>query len=467
MPDRIGGVSTPPRRAIAWFRRDLRLADNRMLAEATRSERVWPVVVADPEILDALRDAPGRRAWYAANVAALDADLRRHGSALTVLRGRPEEVLPTFAARVGAGLVVAADSDEPGARARDGQVASRIALRVVDDLRLVRPGDLVSGAGSGYRVYTPFRRALEALLTMEPERIAEARPDLRRLAPADDPAPYPDEGSPSFLPAPGERAARERLARFVSRHLAGYRDARDRPDLDRTSRLSPDLRVGSLSVRAAWRAVVDLPGPGAVSFRGELAWREFFHEVLEQDPDSVERASRAEFRDVAWVDGAEAEDALSAWSAGLTGYPIVDAGMRQLVATGWMHNRLRLITASFLVKDLGVDWRRGAEVFGRHLLDGDVAQNTGNWQWVAGVGTDAARYFRILSPVRQAARFDPGGAFVRRWLPELAGLPANLIHEPWRSPLAAGLAYPPRIVDHAAARARTLERFAAARRRAP
>jgi deoxyribodipyrimidine photo-lyase len=456
-------VSSPPRRAIAWFRRDLRLTDNAMLAEATRSERAWPVLVEGAELLDERDGAPERGAWYAANVTALQTDLRRRGSDLTVLRGRPEEVLPAFAARVGAEIVVAADDDAPGARQRDARVAGRVALRLVDDLRLLRPTEMTSGSGAPYRVFAPFRRALTARLEAEPQRIAEARPDLGRLAPAADAASYPDRGRVAILPEAGEHAAHRRLDRFVERHLAGYRDGRDRPDLDRTSRLSPDLRVGTISIRAAWRSVAGAPGPGPESFRAELAWREFFHEVLAHDPRSIDRASRPEFRSVAWVTGAEADEALAAWVGGHTGFPFVDAGMRQLRATGWMHNRLRLVTASFLVKDLGVDWRRGAEVFQRHLLDGDVAQNTGNWQWIAGVGTDAARYFRILNPVRQGQRFDPDGAFVRAWVPELADVPAAWVHEPWRAPGAHQLAYPSPIVDHAEARARTLDRFAASR----
>jgi len=460
-------VSSPYRQVIAWFRRDLRLADNRMLAKATTAERAWPVVVADDDILETLAQSPGRRAWYADNVAALDADLRRRGSSLTVLRGRPEEVLPAFAAAVGADAVVAAASDEPGGRLRDDRVARRISLRLVDDLRLLRPGDLTTQAGATFRVFTPFRRALEARLAGDPGLIAEAHADLARLATAAESVAYPAQEATHPRPDAGALAAGRRLETFVAHRLRDYRDGRDRPDRDVTSRLSPDLRVGSISIRALWRATAQVDGPGPESFRAELAWREFFHEALDHDPSSVDRASRPEFRAIEWESGSEAADLLEAWADGRTGYPIVDAGMRQLRATGWMHNRLRLITASFLVKDLGVDWRSGAAVFERHLLDGDVAQNTGNWQWIAGVGADAARYFRILNPVRQGARFDPDGAFVRRWVPELAGLPRELIHEPWRSPAAGSLAYPGPIVDHASARQRTLERYAAARRRTP
>jgi deoxyribodipyrimidine photo-lyase len=251
----------------------------------------------------------------------------------------------------------------------------------------------------------------------------------------------------------------------------GYRDARDRPDLDATSRLSPYLRVGAISIRACWRAALnaaerarergdDRLARGAATWRGELAWREFFAHVLAAHPRLATEGFRREYDAIAWADGEEADEALAAWRDGRTGFPFVDAGMRQLAATGWMHNRARLATASFLVKDAGVDWRRGASVFAERLLDADVQQNDGNWQWVAGIGTDAAPYFRIFNPTLQAKRFDPSGTFIRRWVPELADVDDAHVHEPWRAPKPPR-GYPEPILDHAEARQRTLARYRA------
>ena len=434
-----------------------------MLAEATRSERVWPVLVADPAVLASLSDSPGRLAWYAATVRALDADLRVHGSGLTVLSGSPADVLPAFAARVGAELVVAGAAAGPAGNARDRRVADRIPLRVTEDLRLFAPGEIATAAGSAPRFFAPFRRSLSAQLEAEPWRVAEAVSDMDRLQPlAGDTGRYPDPPDAIVLPVAGPHAARSVLGDFATGGLVTYHDDRNRPDLDTTSGLSPYLRVGAISVRALWRAAADAgAGPAAESWRRELAWREFFHHLHAGAENHAVRS-----QDISWEEGGAADASLSAWRAGRTGHPIVDAGMRQLAASGWMHNRLRLITASFLVKDLGIDPTRGASVFLEHLLDGDEAQNTGNWNWVAGTGGDAAPYFRIFNPVLQGRRFDPHGAFVRRWVPELADVPDAWIHEPWLAPGSARpRAYPSPLVDHAVARQRTLARFAPPRSR--
>lgn len=472
-------MTAAPRRTIAWFRRDLRLTDNRMLEAATRGvDRVWPVFVADPDLLDAHSAATARVAWFEANVRSLDERLREHGSGLTVLRGRPEEVLRRFAAEVGAGIVHAAADEDPAAIARDERVAAAVDLRLVDDQRIVPPDELRTGSGGPYTVYTPFRRALEARIDTAPDAATGRREaDLSRLAPAParavDSLVFGGVEPPYELPEPGEQAATDRLRAFLRAGIAGYRDERDRPDLDATSGLSPYLRVGAISVRACWRAALNAAErarergdrhltEGAATWRGELAWREFFAHVLAAHPRIATESFRAEYDTVEWADGAEADEALAAWRDGRTGFPFVDAGMRQLAATGWMHNRARLVTASFLVKDAGIDWRRGASVFAERLLDADVQQNHGNWQWVAGVGTDAAPYFRIFNPTLQGRKFDPDGAYIRRWIPELADFDPAHIHEPWlvQSPSPA---YPAPILDHAEARQRTLARYGAAR----
>lgn len=470
-------MTDAPRRAIAWFRRDLRLADNRTLAAATgAAERVWPVFVADPALLERHEIAAARVAWFAGNLAVLDERLSDAGSGLTVLRGRPEEAVPAFAASVGAETVFAGADEDPVAIERDERVAGRIELRLVDDQRILPPAELRSGGGEAYTVYTPFRRALDARVDEAPDAATSpAEVEVARLAPRPAGASGPEAlgapASPHPLPPAGEEAAAARLRAFLRSDVASYRDERDRPDLDSTSRLSPYLRVGAISIRACWRAALnaaqraaDRGDPdlarGAASWRGELAWREFFAHVLAAHPRLAVESFRREYDGLEWEAGPSADESLAAWAEGRTGYPLVDAGMRQLVATGWMHNRARLVTASFLVKDLGLDWRRGESVYLEHLLDADVQQNTGNWQWVAGVGTDAAPYFRIFNPVLQSKRFDPNGSYIRRWVPELAGVPDEHIHEPWRA-LKPPRGYPAPIVDHPEARQRTLARYRA------
>jgi deoxyribodipyrimidine photo-lyase len=470
------------RRAIAWFRRDLRLTDNAMLAEATaRAARVWPVLVADPALLERHAAARGRTAWFGASVDALDAALRDAGSSLTVLHGPPERVLREFAATVAAEVVFAAADEDPDGVARDRRVAASLPLRLVDDLRIVPPGQLRPAGGESFSVYTPFRRALEARVEADPSLLARHDADLSRLAPpaladgAEARASFPGVVAPHPLPDAGEAAAAARLRAFLRAGIGRYRDDRDRPSADGTARLSPDLRVGAISARACWRAATNAAASarerrdrglarGAAAWRGELAWREFFAHVLAAHPRLASESYRAEYDGIDWVGGPDADELLAAWREGRTGYPFVDAGMRELAATGWMHNRARLVTASFLVKDAGVDWRRGEAVFAERLLDADTQQNGGNWQWVAGVGTDAAPYFRVFTPVLQSRRFDPDGTYIRRWVPELRELADAQVHEPWKAPTPPRT-YPGPLVDHAEGRRRTLERYAAVRAR--
>lgn len=463
-----------PRRAVAWLRRDLRLTDNRVLATATaEAERVWPVFVADPALRDRHGDAPGRVAWFGATLAALDATLREHGSGITVLPGDPATALRRFAADVDADLVVAASDEDPVAIERDEEVARAVDLTLVNDTRIVPPLEVRTKDGEPFSVYSPFRRALDARLGEDPAAVARADADLARLAPRPDGAGGPDAFDapppPHELPEAGEAAATGRLRAFLRGDVARYRDDRNRPDLAVTSRLSPYLRVGAISVRAAWRAAINAAerarerndralARGAASWRGELAWREFYAHVLAAHPRLATESFRPEFDRLEWADGAAADDAVAAWHAGRTGFPFVDAGMRELVATGWMHNRARLATASFLVKDIGVDWRRGEAIYLEHLLDADHQQNNGNWQWVAGVGTDAAPYFRVFNPVLQGRKFDPDGAYIRRWVPELADLSDEHVHEPWTAP-EPPTDYPAPILDHREARELTLARY--------
>ncbi len=414
-------------------------------------------------------------AWFSANVRALDNALAGHGSALTILVGPPEDEILRFARTVGAEAVFAAADEDPAAISRDARVATAVDLRLVDDTQLVPPSAMRTGEGRPFSVFSPFRRALDAALEAHDALTERQDTDVRRLAPrsagAGGPGDWTAPASPHELPEPGETAATARLRGFLRSGLAGYLEHRDDLARDATSHLSPYLRVGAISVRAAWRAVRDAEARarerrdralarGAAAWRRELAWREFFAHVLSAHPRLARESFRPELDGLAWEEGSAADEALLAWRSGRTGYPLVDAGMRQLASTGWMHNRARLTAASFLVKDLGIDWRRGESVFIEHLLDGDLAQNNGNWQWVAGVGTDAAPYFRILNPTLQAKRFDPDGSYVRRWVPELASVPNEHVLEPWTAP-EPPVDYPPPIVDHAAGRERALARYAA------
>jgi deoxyribodipyrimidine photo-lyase len=448
-----------------------------MLEVATRgADRAWPVFVADSELLDRNAASPARTAWFAANLSALDERLRERGSGLTVLRGHPVEVLRSFAKEVDADVVVAATDEDPVAVERDRRVAAAVDLCMVDDQRIVPPSSVRTASGAAYTVYTPFRRALDERVDDDPSVVVAAMPDLDRLAPRPSAAPglgaFPAPAAPHPLPDAGEQAAATRLRAFIRGSISGYGDERDRPAHDGTSGLSPYLRVGAISVRACWRAAVEAAerahergdltlARSASTWRGELAWREFFAHVLAGHPRLATESFRREYDSIDWASGQEADELLDAWHAGRTGFPFVDAGMRQLAATGWMHNRARLVTASFLVKDLGVDWRRGEAVFSEHLLDADIQQNGGNWQWVAGVGTDAAPYFRIFNPILQSKRFDPDGAYIRRWVPELADLPDEHIHEPWRA-TEPPRDYPLPIIEHADARERTLARYRSA-----
>jgi deoxyribodipyrimidine photo-lyase len=459
---------------VHWFRADLRLADNLALAEAARrAERIAFLFVVDPRLARAERVGVRRLRFLRGSLESLRADLARRGHALHVRAGDPRSVVARFAREVGAQCVAWNRDTTPFARARDAAVAAALegaGLRVLSckDRVVFEGAELRTGTGRGYQVFTPFKNAW--LARLREGGLAEARlprlpPPLAVASAPDALAQLPGGEASEALPAPGEAAARRRLARFCERGLGDYAEARDLPALDGTSRLSAHLRFGVLSPRAcvaaAREAARDSAGrrAGALAWTSELVWREFYAAILEEHPHVLRRAFRPVYDGVRWNDD---EPGFAAWCRGRTGYPIVDAGMRQLAASGWMHNRARMIAASFLVKDLLVDWRRGERWFAEQLADGDPASNNGGWQWSASTGTDAQPYFRIFSPTAQGERFDPRGAYVRRWLPELRELPDALVHRPWEAPALAP-DYPARIVDHAQRRVLAVKRFEEAR----
>ena len=441
---------------IVWFRRDLRLDDNPAWAAATSGhDDVVALFVLEPELLDA--SSALRRDQLLAHVAALRGNLRELGGDLTVRHGPASEAVPDLARECEASAVYVNADVTPFSRRRDEAVeaALEIPIRWLNGGMVHEPGRVLTKKGTLSKVFTPFYRTWDKTpLTSWPE-LGSGKPI--EVAGIDLPQP---EGE--LYQEPGEKAAWKRLQRWLD-DVDEYPDTRDLPAESGTSQLSADLKFGTLAARA----VLDVVGsetPGRAAFVRQLAWRDWWAHTLAENPDLATAAVRPEYDSISWRDDVEG---FERWCKGQTGFPIVDAGMRQLAATGWMHNRVRMICASFLVKDLLIDWRQGERFFRHHLVDADMAQNAGNWQWVAGTGPDAAPYFRVFNPTTQAEKFDPRGEYVRRWVPELAELSGSDIHEPSAvGPLelaAAGVHlgdnYPYPMVDHAEARDRALTTY--------
>lgn len=446
---------------VLWFRRDLRLRDHPALLAAAGTGSVVPVFVLDPAFDGA--GAARREALHAALRSLHEAT----DGALVVRRGRPEEVIPALVRETGAAAVHVTRETTPYGRRRDAEIerALDVDLVATGTPYAVGPGVLRKADGTPYRVFTPFSRAWRDHGAPGPAPLPAVR---WAAAPADAAGARllagPDTDGAG---AAGEDAALRRWEAFLDDGLERYAERRDRPDLAGTSRLSADLKLGTVHPRTLLADVAAHPaggGRGAQTFVSELCWREFYADVLHHHPASAWADLREDLGALVYDDPATEPTAtrFEAWRAGRTGYPFVDAGMRQLLAEGWMHNRVRMVTASFLVKDLHVWWPHGARHFLDLLRDGDIASNSHGWQWTAGTGTDAAPYFRVFNPVTQGLRFDPGGDYVRRYVPELAHLAGAAAHEPWRHGGAPG--YPERVVDHAAERAEALARYEAARR---
>ncbi len=472
-------MPVPP--VLLWFRNDLRLSDHAALRAALDSGApVLPVYVLDDAAPGRWKRGGASRWWLHHSLAALDADLRSRGSRLVLRRGDSRDLIPGLAAEIGATQVFTGGSAEPWARALDRDVAERLAGRGAS-LHRMRTGMLFgpeavrSGAGTPYGVFTPFSRACLELgpppAGPAPDRIPTAAgPASEDLADWGLLPRTPDwAGGLRAAWTPGEAGARDRLARFLADPVRAYAAARDRPDLDGTSGLSPHLHFGEISAPQVWHAArAAEAGPGGAGFIRELLWREFCLHLLWHHPTLPEQPLRPAFAAMPWRDDPAG---LRAWQIGRTGIPFVDAGMRQLWNTGWMHNRVRMVVASFLVKHLLIPWQAGEAWFWDTLVDADLANNAGSWQWVAGCGADAAPYFRIFNPVLQGRKFDPDGTYVARWVPELRRLPARHIHAPWAAPelelqaagVRLGTTYPRPVVDLDVGRSRALAAFAGLR----
>ena len=463
--------------ALVWFRRDLRDFDHAALhAALTAHDTVHCAFVFDAEILDALPRRDRRVEFILESVRELQAALQARGGGLHALRGRARSEVPRLARQLGVAAVYANRDYEPDAIARDAAVErslgeAGIAWHSRKDQVVFEHGEVLTGSGTPFSVFTPYKNAWLKKLTpfyVKPYQVGKY---ASRIAPA--PGDLPSLEALGFertdlAIAPGMAGGHALLADF-KRRIAGYGERRDYPALKGPSYLSVHLRFGTVSIRElagyAWKH----GSKGAATWLSELAWRDFYFMVLAVRPDVVAGAFKREFNALKFDDD---EACWLAWCRGATGYPLVDAAMRQLNSTGYMHNRLRMVTASFLVKDLGIDWRRGERYFAEHLNDYDLAANNGGWQWAASTGCDAQPYFRIFNPVTQSERFDAEGRFIRKYVPELGRVAGKRVHAPWqmdadeqaRSGCLIGRDYPAPVVDHAIARERTLKRYAAARR---
>lgn len=442
---------------LCWIRRDLRLHDHRALYEACQSgSKVIVVFVFDTTILSALPDRDDKRVSFIhAALTRLDAELREHGSQLVVLHGDPIQEIPRFAAQVGASTVYAAHDYEPEAITRDREVGAKVALRTFKDQVVFERDEVLSGAGAPFRVFTPYSKAWLALAS--DEHLRKYDPNLSELATQGDwPTLQPLETYGLESADPGVLDAQTQLAEFLGR-IDEYGEQRDFNDREGVSRMSVHLRFGTISVRECFRAAWGNPSQGARKWISELIWREFYQMILSQFPHVVHSAFQAQYASLSWPG---THEHYLAWEEGRTGYPIVDAAMRCLNATGWMHNRARMIVAMFLTKDLLCDYRWGEAHFARKLLDFDLAQNNGGWQWSASTGVDAQPYFRVFNPYLQSRKFDPEGRFIRQWCPELAGFDDNHIHAPHEATMfeqaeaecQIGADYPAPIVDHSVQR---------------
>ena len=460
------------RPVVMWFRQDLRLADNAALSAAAEAGPLICIYVLDDETPRAWAWGGASRWWLHKSLERLSESLARHRIKLVLRRGAADKVIEDVITSTNAEALYFTRDYAPWSAALEQRIKTAAEhrdciCRRYGGFLLHEPEAIRTGQNEPYRVFTPFARACLAAgdrppprsapqrLTPWPGELSSDRLEAWTLLPK-----HPDWAKGFAGWSPGEEGALRRLDSFLGDRVAGYADGRDRPDLDNTSHLSPHLHWGEISPAQCWTAMRDAMAKAhgrldrdGEKFLSELLWREFSYHLLHQRPDLTSRAFQAKFEDFPWRHD---PDALLAWQEGRTGYPIVDAGMRELWSTGYMHNRARMIAASFLIKDLLIDWREGETWFWDTLVDADIANNSASWQWVAGSGADAAPYFRIFNPVLQGEKFDPQGIYVRKWCPELRGLPDRDVHRPWEADSGAGTNYPSPIVDHKMARERAL-----------
>ena len=487
-------MNKPLDRALVWLRRDLRVDDHAALHHALRAARqVWCAFVFDRAILDPLPRADRRVEFIRDSLVGVDAELRAlaashgiEGAGLIVRHGQAGDEIPRLAEALGVQAVYISHDDEPDSLARDARVRGRladagVALHSSKDHVVFERSELLTQGGGPFSVFTPYRNAWLRQLTPFQLKAYPVAPHASALAPRPAglaPGPVPSLADLGFLPTnlhtlklpSGPAGAQELLADFLLR-IDQYDHSREFPAVKGPSYLGPHLRFGTVSIRQLAReAHGRMVGGsrGAEVWLSELIWRDFYHQILHHHPRVAGAAFKPAYDRLRWEHGRHADEMFAAWCEGRTGYPLVDAAMRQINRTGYMHNRLRMVVASFLTKDLGIDWRRGESYFATHLNDFDLAANNGGWQWAASTGCDAQPYFRIFNPVSQSERFDTAGRFIRRYVPELAALPDKLLHAPWLArPLdlaAAGVVlgrdYPQPLVMHDEARARTLVRYA-------
>lgn len=475
-------------KVLVWFRRDLRCFDHAALHHALRQSRcVFAAFVFDTDILGLLSRHDRRVEFILQSVAELDAELRRLGGYLIVLRGKAASEIPRLAAELGVDAVFANHDYEPGAIARDLTVAlalqedGRIWQSYKDQV-IFEKNEVLSQAGTPFSVFTPYKNAWlrqlhagDASQTSYPVETYQ-----QHFASATTPSQVPTLLDLGFAPTnlsqlriPTGMAGGQALFEDFTGRIGQYDRTRDFPALKGPSYLSMHLRFGTVSIRGLARHAIDVMRStdsenGAATWLSELIWRDFYFMILYHHPHVAKRAFKPEYDEIIWESGAHADELFRAWCEGRTGYPLVDAAMHQLNQTGYMHNRLRMVTASFLVKDLGIDWRKGERYFAGQLNDYDLAANNGGWQWAASSGCDAQPYFRIFNPVTQSEKFDPTGKFIRRYLPQLGAMPDKFIHAPWRASttdlralgITSGVDFPEPIVSHEEARRRTLERYA-------
>jgi deoxyribodipyrimidine photo-lyase len=463
--DDISGQHKAP--ILVWMRQDLRITDHPALLAAMDEGRVLPVFILDDDGAGPWKIGGAQRWWLHHSLMALDLSLRKRGNRLILRRGATVDQLGRLARETGATRIHAIRHYEPWQKAAQEQVAQMLDLELHDGNYLAAPDSIRNGQGERYRVFTPwYRRLLEQMPPRIPFRPPERIPGPESFPESDaiqdwQLLPLKPDWSKGFQDwLPGEKGAWRALQTFLPK-ARDYKEDRDFPGIAATSRLSPHLHFGEISPRAIWHALEENDGPGTASFRSEIGWREHGINLVDQIPAYADRNGRSQFDQFAWRSGDEADRDFMAWTRGLTGYPVVDAGMRELWQTGWMHNRVRMITASFLVKHLLIDWRRGERWFWDTLLDADLGANAMNWQYVAGSGVDAPVFSRIMSPRLQSEKFNMAG-YVRTYVPELAHLSDIEIHEAHIAGVKAS-DYPDLIIGHDAARARALSAWERAR----